>query len=115
MGMSVLDGAALVVIFLIIILIATAIVFLGSLPGKIARKRGHPYPDAVNAASWIGLATGIFSPVAFIWAFLPVSVNRCEESADAGSTGADLDPSLTDPVTIDLLICTPCRTMGDVS
>jgi len=89
-AMSVLDGAALVVIFVIIILIAVVIVFLGSLPGKIAVKRSHPYPDAVNAASWIGLATGIFWPVAFIWAFLPVSLNRDKESASAASAGDDL-------------------------
>jgi len=68
--MNALDFAALVVIFLLIIAITAAIVALGSLPGKIAKKRGHPFPDAVNAASWIGLATGIFWPLAFIWAFM---------------------------------------------
>ena len=70
--MGALDVAALVIIFVIIVLIAVVIVALGTLPGKIARKRGHPHPDAVNAASWIGLATGVFWPVAFIWAFLPL-------------------------------------------
>lgn len=74
--MSALDVAALVVIFVLIILIAVVIVALGTLPGKIALKRGHPHIDAVNAASWIGLATGVFWPVAFIWAFLPVPRNR---------------------------------------
>ena len=88
--MSVLDGAALVVIFLIIILIAVAIVALGSLPGKIALKRGHPHPDAVNAASWIGLATGVFWPVAFVWAFLPVPGNRGDASTDADAELADM-------------------------
>ena len=67
-----LNAAALVVIFLLVIAVASAIVVLGSLPGKIARKRGHPHPDAVNVASWIGLAMGVFWPLAFIWAFLPV-------------------------------------------
>ncbi len=86
--MSVLDGAALVVIFIIIIAIAAAIVALGSLPGKIARNRGHPYPDAVNAASWIGLATGVFWPVAFIWAFLPVGAGG--SAAAGGAPGAEL-------------------------
>jgi hypothetical protein len=88
--MSVLDGAALGSIFLTIVAIAAAIVATGSLPGKIALKRGHPYPDAVNAASWIGLATGVFWPVAFIWAFLPVPVKRGEASVEASSVGADL-------------------------
>lgn len=79
--MGALDIASLVVIFLILIAVTAAIVVLGSLPGKIAHKRGHPYPDAVNAASWIGLATGIFWPVAFIWAFLPVPGRGVEEAS----------------------------------
>jgi hypothetical protein len=83
--MGVLDVAALIIIFVIIILAAVVIVALGTLPGKIARKRGHPYPDAVNAASWIGLATGVFWPIAFIWAFLPVPGNRGDASADTGA------------------------------
>ena len=64
-----LNVAALVVIIGLICLAATVIVQLGTLPGKIARKRNHPQADAVNAASWIGLALGIFWPLAFIWAF----------------------------------------------
>jgi hypothetical protein len=67
-----LDGIALFFIFFLIVCVAAAVVAIGSLPGKIARRRGHPHPDAVNAASWIGLATGVFWPVAFVWAFLPV-------------------------------------------
>ena len=47
------------------------IVFIGSLPGKIAAKRNHPQADAINAASWIGLAVGgVGWVVAFVWAFL---------------------------------------------
>lgn len=83
--MGALGVVALVIIFVIIILIAMVIVALGTLPGKIARKRGHPYPDAVNAASWIGLATGVFWPVAFIWAFLPVPENRGDQSVGTGT------------------------------
>ena len=70
--MTALDIFALVVIFFLIILFAAVIVILGSLPGKIARKRDHPHADAVNVASWIGIATGILWPFAFVWAFLPV-------------------------------------------
>lgn len=88
--MGALDVAALVVIFVIIVLIAVVIVALGTLPGKIARKRGHPHPDAVNAASWIGLATGVFWPLAFIWAFLPVPGPR------APGGGADTDAEIAD-------------------
>ena len=37
-----LDYVALFVIFLLIIAATAAILFFGELPGKIARKRGHP-------------------------------------------------------------------------
>ena len=49
-----LDYVALISIFFLVIVGAAVIVFIRSMPGKIARRRGHPYPDAVNAASWIG-------------------------------------------------------------
>ena len=75
-----LDYVALFFIFFLIICAAAVIVVLGSLPGKIARKRGHPWPDAVNAASWIGLATGVLWPFAFVWAFLPVPVSGGQSS-----------------------------------
>ena len=67
-----LDYVALFFIVFLILVFAAVIVALGSLPGKIARRRDHPWPDAVNVASWIGLATGVFWPIAFIWAYLPV-------------------------------------------
>ena len=85
-----LDYIALGVIFFLMVLVTAAIVVIGSIPGKIARHRGHPWPDAVNAASWIGLATGVFWPVAFIWAFLPVPQRSKDDSGDATSDTADL-------------------------
>ena len=78
-----LGVAALIVIFLLIIAVAVVIVVLGTLPGKIARKRGHPHPEAVDAASWIGLATGVFWPLAFIWAFLPIPVRGGQQAASS--------------------------------
>ena len=84
-----LNYVALGVIFFLLVLITAAIVVIGSLPGKIAQRRGHPWPDAVNVASWIGLATGVFWPIAFIWAFLPVP-QRAGESTD-GTTQPSAD------------------------
>ena len=83
-----LDYVALFVIVFMICGAAAVIVALGSLPGKIARKRGHPWPDAVNVASWIGLATGVFWPIAFIWAYLPVPASSRNT---VGGTGSDVD------------------------
>ena len=51
--------------------VAAIIIYLGSLPGRIARARNHPQVDAINAASWIGLALmGVGWPIAFVWSFL---------------------------------------------
>ena len=106
--MSALDIFALIVIVFLICGFAAVIVILGSLPGKIAHKRGHPHADAVNAASWIGIATGVLWPFAFVWAFLPVpggnqqstdstelqelrqrleALEGVTESSDSGATG----------------------------
>ena len=94
-----LDYVALFVIIFLIIAAAAVIVFLGSLPGKIARSRNHPYPDAVSAASWIGLATGVFWPVAFIWAFLPYpkpAGGATSDSADASGHVAKLQARIAE-------------------
>lgn len=88
--MSGLDIFALVIIFFLIVAFAAVIVILGSLPGKIAVKRGHPAPDAVNVASWIGIATGIFWPIAFIWAFLPIPRSAQQATEEASSTEKEI-------------------------
>lgn len=71
------------------ILIATAIfvvVKLGSLPGKLARHRGHPQADAINVAGWLGLLTvGVVWVLAMVWAFMKPA-----------RTGAGGDPVETD-------------------
>ncbi len=64
---------AWLVIALLFCVLVSLVVFLGSLPKRIALKRNHPQVDAINAASWIGLACGgIGWPIALVWAFLRV-------------------------------------------
>ncbi|HZZ73341.1 MAG TPA: DUF3302 domain-containing protein [Pirellulales bacterium] len=66
------DLLAFIVLGVMLATLVVAIVFLGSLPGKIAAKRGHPYAAAVNVASWISFLTlGALWPLALIWAYLP--------------------------------------------
>ena len=77
-----LDYVALGVIVFLIIGLTAVIVVLGSLPGNIARKRNHPWPDAVNTASWIGLLTGVLWPLALVWAYLPVPSPQNGPSTD---------------------------------
>ncbi len=51
------DIMAFVVLGTFVIVGLVVIVTLGSLPGRIAAKRGHPQAKAINAASWVSLAT----------------------------------------------------------
>jgi hypothetical protein len=71
--MSGLDIFALVVL---ITLAATGIaifVALGMLPGHIARKRGHPWPEAVAVGGWATLIFGlVLWPLVMIWAYVDV-------------------------------------------
>lgn len=74
---DVFDIFAFVVLATLLATVVVVVVVLGSLPGAIARKRGHPQADAVNVASWLGMATlGILWPLALIWAFLKPPVDR---------------------------------------
>ena len=77
-------------IFVLLVIITAVIVILGSLPGKIAKERGHPYVEAVNVASWVGIFTGILWPLVFIWAFLPVTIGRDGGTAEGGQPSAEL-------------------------
>jgi len=80
-----LDVFAFVVIGVLFLVVVVAVVALGSLPGNIARRRGHPQADAITVAGWLGIATlGVLWPIAFIWAFL-----RPDD-------GAGQDPPATD-------------------
>ncbi len=51
-------------------LLAFVIYKLGSLPGSIARARGHPQADAINICGWMGIITLVLWPVAMVWAHL---------------------------------------------
>jgi hypothetical protein len=66
-----LDAFAFVIFAVLIAVTVVIIVSLGQLPGRLARKWGHPQASAINATSWIGIATGgLLWPLAFIWAFM---------------------------------------------
>ena len=75
--MSVLDVLAWIVL-LILIASGIAMVFVaGSLPGYIARTRGHPQAQAVRMAGWVTLFLAFpLWPVALIWAYLDIPARR---------------------------------------
>ena len=79
-----LDAFAFVVFAILIAVAVIAVVKLGQLPGQLARKWGHPQASAINATSWIGIATGgLLWPLAFIWAFTVPTARPAAGLADA--------------------------------
>ena len=68
---DVLDIFAFVVFGVLLVAAVVIVGTLGSLPGQIAHKRGHPQAAAITVAGWLGVVTGgLLWPLALIWAFL---------------------------------------------
>jgi len=92
---GVLDAFAFVVFAVLIAVVVIAFVSLGQLPGRLAKKWGHPQASAVNVAGWIGLATGgLLWPLALIWAFItPSGLAASRAKDDLESGGVPLQPA----------------------
>lgn len=80
-----LDGlfSAMALTFVLLLALAAIGIFvwLGSLPGSIAAKRGHPQAEAITACGWLGLITGVLWPIAFVWAFTNCAGSRTGASS----------------------------------
>jgi Protein of unknown function (DUF3302) len=75
--MSGLDIFAWIVLAVLIATAVAVFVALGMMPGRIARKRGHPWPEAVTVGSWATLIFGfVFWPLVLIWAYVDVPARR---------------------------------------
>jgi uncharacterized membrane protein len=75
--MSFIDIFAWIVLLVAVATVVAIIVALGMMPGRIARKRGHPWPEAVTVGSWATLVFGfVFWPLVLIWAYVDVPERR---------------------------------------
>ena len=75
--MSGLDIFAWIVLLVLVATLVAIVVALGMMPGRIARKRGHPWPEAVAVGSWATLIFGfVFWPLVLIWAYVDVPERR---------------------------------------
>jgi hypothetical protein len=91
-----LDAFAFVVFAILIFVGAIIVVSLGKLPGQLAHKWEHPQAGAINAMSWIGIATrGLLWPVAFIWAFTTTSFGSKSASKDDRRPRSAAEPDAT--------------------
>ena len=79
------DYLAFLVFAVLVGVAVVVIIFVGGLPGKVARRRNHPHANAITAAGWISLITlGALWPIAFVWAFVPPRTHLT--SSDGGPT-----------------------------
>jgi hypothetical protein len=104
---DVLDAIAFLVFAVLIAVAVLIIVFLGQLPGRLAKQRGHPQAAAINLAGWLGVATlGLLWPLALIWAFVtpslaaPLALHHDRQRSPEVDSGADRAPPLYEPSTI---------------
>ena len=92
--MDFLDIFALIVMAILLAVVIWLVVLLGSMPGTIAEKRGHPQVDAIKALGWIGLITmGIGWFIAIVWAYT-VPFGQMKPDGDPNTSGKQ--PGQTD-------------------
>jgi len=83
--MDFLDIFALIVIAMLLATAIWLVVLLGSMPGNIAKKRGHPQTEAIQALGWIGIITlGLSWFIAIVWAYTnPIGRSSADLALDA--------------------------------
>jgi uncharacterized BrkB/YihY/UPF0761 family membrane protein len=75
--MSLVDIFAWIVLVVLIALLVAIFVLIGMLPGMVARKRNHPWAEAVSIGGWVTLIFGfVFWPLVMIWAYVDVPARR---------------------------------------
>jgi uncharacterized membrane protein len=75
--MSFIDLFAWIVLVVLLATIVAVFVALGMMPGHIARKRGHPWAQAVTVGGWATLIFGfVFWPLVLVWAYVDVPARR---------------------------------------
>ena len=80
--MSVLDIFAWIVLLVMVASTVAVAIFLAMLPGMIARKRNHPWTQAVTVGGWVTLFLGFaLWPLVLIWACVDAPAPRKAEAA----------------------------------
>lgn len=75
--MSFIDLFAWIVLAVVLATGVALVVTLGMMPGHIARKRGHPWAEAVAIGGWATLICGfVFWPLVLTWAFVDAPARR---------------------------------------
>jgi len=77
-----LDFFAWIVLIVLLASTVFVIVFMAMLPGMIARKREHPWAQAVAVGGWVTLFLGFMLwPLVLIWAYVDFPRTEGREGA----------------------------------
>jgi len=85
----------LCIIVFCVFVIVIGIITIHNLPGKIARKRGHPQAEAIHICSLLGLIIFPFWMAALLWAYIvpvfaPVELTAAEDQPVTQPDNGDL-------------------------
>ncbi|RDJ24269.1 DUF3302 domain-containing protein [Bosea caraganae] len=82
--MSTLDVFAWIVLAVLLLSTVFVVVFMAMLPGMIARRRNHPWAEAVAVGGWVTLFLGfVLWPVVLVWAYVDTPPPVRPHPADA--------------------------------
>jgi uncharacterized membrane protein len=82
--MSGLDIFAWIVLIVLVASTATVVIAMAMLPGIIAKRRNHPWAEAVTVGGWVTLFLGfVLWPIVMIWAYVDVPANPARRVNDA--------------------------------
>ena len=82
--MSGLDIFAWIVLVVLTASTIFVIVFMAMWPGMVARRRNHPWAEAVSIGGWVTLFLGfVLWPLVLIWAYVDVPARPGHPSAEA--------------------------------
>ncbi len=75
--MSFVDIFAWIVLVVVLAVLVGIFIALGMMPGAIARRRQHPWAEAVAVGGWVTLIFGfVFWPLVLIWAYVDAPARR---------------------------------------
>lgn len=79
--MSMLDIFAWLVLLVLLLSSVVVVILAAMLPGMIARRRSHPWAEAVAIGGWVTLFLGfVLWPVVLIWAYVDVPARQAGAS-----------------------------------
>jgi hypothetical protein len=71
--MSFIDYFAWFILVVLLVSATAILIAMAAAPGQIAKKRNHPWAEAVEVAGWVTLIFGfVLWPLSLIWAYVDV-------------------------------------------